>query len=468
MSLSFTNRKETIKNIEKVIIADEVLCRKDAHLEGLAPNNRHAFVSKWMNDHSKILLQQLGWKSNDVPFLDGVLFVPLFVQKTVPHLQKMYMADACHLNFGKYMLFSCYGVTTNSNMSPVAFAILFGNKNTSNYTKFWDYVLKLHPWINSGDITIITDQDKGQKNAIVRHFQQAGHFHCAWHHHKNIIKMCRGGRGKTQYSALWMYNKLMRCPRPAKIECTRTMYVKHMSTKDLLYLNSIDNEEQYPGARCAMGDEGIYMYQQSASSAGELMNAANKEMRACTAVDALNTTLLLIRLECNRFQRMKQEAWGDDLGLTPHGKDEYDSTYTDLFSHHYTYNVTDVETHWQVRVQRNNVDRAEPQYVRFPKEAVNGSFFGSCTCGADKTNAVPCEHMAAIAISSHLRSQITSISIMPTWWGREQWRKQYPSDLYCDGSTTMKSIKDGKIPNVTLCYCPDWTAPNKSGHPKEG
>jgi hypothetical protein len=53
------------------------------------------------------------------------------------------------------------------------------------------------------------------------------------------------------------------------------------------------------------------------------MNAANKEMRARMAVDALNTTLLLIRLESNRFQRKKQEGWGDDLGLTPCGKDEY-------------------------------------------------------------------------------------------------------------------------------------------------
>jgi hypothetical protein len=98
-----------------------------------------------------------------------------------------------------------------------------------------------------------------------------------------------------------------------------------------------------------MRDEGIYMYQQSASSAVESMITANKEMWARTAIDALNATLLLIRLECDRFQRMKQEAWGDDLGLTLRGKDEYDSTYTDLFSHHYTYNVTDVEMHWQVR-----------------------------------------------------------------------------------------------------------------------
>ncbi len=74
-------------------------------------------------------------------------------------------------------------------------------------------------------------------------------------------------------------------------------------------------------------EEGIHMYQQSASSAVESMNTANKEMRARTAVDALNANLLLIRLECNRFLSMMQEAWGDDSFLTPRGKDEYDSTY---------------------------------------------------------------------------------------------------------------------------------------------
>jgi hypothetical protein len=51
------------------------------------------------------------------------------------------------------MLFSCYGITANSNMSPVGFAIIIGNKNTSNWTKFWEYVLKLHPLMNSGYIT---------------------------------------------------------------------------------------------------------------------------------------------------------------------------------------------------------------------------------------------------------------------------------------------------------------------------
>jgi hypothetical protein len=45
-------------------------------------------------------------------------------------------------------------------------------------------------------------------------------------------EVCRRQR-KTQYSALWMYNKLMHCHNPAKIEYTRTMFVKHMSAKDL-------------------------------------------------------------------------------------------------------------------------------------------------------------------------------------------------------------------------------------------
>jgi hypothetical protein len=87
--------------------------------------------------------------------------------------------------------------------------------------------------MNSGYITIITDQDKGQKNAIARHLQQVAHFHGSWHRPQNIIKMCGGGRGKTQYSALWMYNKIMHCSTPAKIDSTRNMYVKHMSAKDL-------------------------------------------------------------------------------------------------------------------------------------------------------------------------------------------------------------------------------------------
>jgi hypothetical protein len=114
-------------------------------------------------------------------FLNGIFFAPSFAKATVPHLQKVFMADACHLNFGKYTLFSCYGVTANSNASPVAFAIIFGNESTSTWRQFWKYALELHPSLDAGDITIITDQDKGQKNAIAHYLKLVGHFHCSYH-----------------------------------------------------------------------------------------------------------------------------------------------------------------------------------------------------------------------------------------------------------------------------------------------
>jgi hypothetical protein len=39
-------------------------------------------------------------------------------------------------------------------------------------------------------LQIITDQDKGQKNAIAEYLKSAGHFHCLFHRWQNIIKMC--------------------------------------------------------------------------------------------------------------------------------------------------------------------------------------------------------------------------------------------------------------------------------------
>jgi hypothetical protein len=229
---------------------------------------------------------------------------PSFVKEMVPHLQKVLMADACHLNFGKYTLFPCYGITTNSNASPVVFAIVFGNESTSTWKQFWKYAVELHPYIDAGDITIITDQDKGQKNAISEYLKSVGHFHCSYHQRKNIIKMCSGGGGKVPNSALWMYNKLMKCRSIATIEHFKQEHFKNMKNNDIAYLNSLPDESQYPAARCAMSLL-IYMYMWSSSGTVEAMNKANKEMRARTAVDLLNACILLIKLECGRFNKMK-------------------------------------------------------------------------------------------------------------------------------------------------------------------
>ncbi len=143
--------------------------------------------------------------------------------------------------------------------------------------------------------------------------------------------MCGVGGGKDSNSALWMYNKLMRCRSVALIDHNKSKHFKAMKSKDIQYLNSLTNELQYPAARCAMG-ENVYMYHSSSSGAVESMNRANNKMRAWTAIDLPNATILLLKLECSRFNKMKQEAWGGNSILTPWGKYKYDATFTNLNS----------------------------------------------------------------------------------------------------------------------------------------
>ena len=90
-----------------------------------------------------------------------------------------------------------------------------------------------------GDVTIITDQDKGQMNAIEDWMPEAGHFHCSHHRRGNIIKNRGGGGGKIKYSALWMYNKLMGCRTVDQIQATKDSCFPHMDHKDIAYLNKL-------------------------------------------------------------------------------------------------------------------------------------------------------------------------------------------------------------------------------------
>ena len=469
VELSFTTRKDTLKNLDKIILAEEAQRRKDASIDGIIPADRKAFVLQWRKEHASQIYERLGTPADELrlKFLNGIFFAPSFAKQTVPLLQKVYMADACHLNFGKYTLFSCYGVTANSNASPVAFAIIFGNESTNTWRQFWKYALELHPCIDSGEITIITDQDKGQKNAITQYLKSVGHFHCSYHRRQNITKMCGGGGGKLPNSALWMYNKLMKCKNVEQLQYNKDKHFPNMSNKDINYLNSLDDESQYPAARCAMG-LCVYLYFRSSSGVAESMNNANKEIRARTAVDLLNACILLTKLEVNRYYKMKTEVWGGSSILTPRGIEEYEATFTNLHPKHFSFQLKDIDDYMEVRVKRINVPGKREEVVTLPKYPVNGSYFGTCTCGATQTDAVPCEHMSVVALSAIIRPQISPMNIMPIWWKRSQWRLQFPLDTCPEAKITMKTVKDGRLPDYSLRLCPDWTTGSKPGRPKKG
>jgi hypothetical protein len=153
IQLMYTKRKETLRNIEQLVVGEELLRLKSAYNSTLDRDEQCQFWSKWKTENYALLVNQLGYKSQEATrFLHGVFFTPSFSLKTDPELQTLFMADACHLNFGKYTMFTCYGITANANMSPVGFAIIFGNENSASWKEFWYFIVQMHPLINRADV----------------------------------------------------------------------------------------------------------------------------------------------------------------------------------------------------------------------------------------------------------------------------------------------------------------------------
>jgi hypothetical protein len=149
-------------------------------------------------------------------FCGGIFFSMSYSSKVVPYLQDVFQADAAHMNFGKYTLFSCYGATANGNTSPIAFAVLFGNEDKAGWEEYWKFALQLHPSLNHFTKTFITDQAKGLVESIKKILPEAGHFHCSYLRKKNIQKYLKGG--KKTYLGMWLYEKLSGAKTTADIE----------------------------------------------------------------------------------------------------------------------------------------------------------------------------------------------------------------------------------------------------------
>jgi len=187
-----TDRATAITKLQMMVLADEVARRKAMNLPVLLQNQSEArmFLQNWMIDNEEFVDEHFGNEDANCRFILGILFAPQTAARyTVKNLQNLYQADAAHLQFGKYTFYSAYGTTANANASPIAFGILFGNEDKKNWEQFWEFAKVLHPHLDSEEVTIVTDQDKGSKSAIARVLPKAKNFHCSWHRRSNILKV---------------------------------------------------------------------------------------------------------------------------------------------------------------------------------------------------------------------------------------------------------------------------------------
>ena len=322
--------------------------------------------------------------------------------------------------------------------------------------------------MNQPTKTVITDQDKGSLASIRQILPDAGLFHCAFHRRQNIKKKFGGGEGNTPLTCLWMYNLLVKCSSVAAIRFLKQKYEDKMKPAHVAYLSALNDDQQYPAARCDKAHD-VCMYGKTASSGVESMNRANDNVRARTAVDMVNAALILLKKEGIRYERAQSDAhkkskWSDSH-LTPKGMTIMEEIFAKCDPSIYRVQMTDFPDYNQFVVSKKSA--AMRQYiVKIPKVGMDhGSRFGSCSCGFPMKEGIPCDHMVAITKAGRIPN-LSRVELMPFWHTRAQWQLQFPKDEVYKADITWANIKKTADANEHIRYCPTWSAPNKKGRPK--
>ena len=149
---------------------------------------------------------------------------------------------------------------------------------------------------------------------------------------------------------------------------------------------------------------------------------------------------------------------------------EYEEVFSNIYAYDFSITVSEDRYGSQCTVVRNVQTKTNRvgYKVTILKEPLRGSYFGKCTCGVDTRDAVPCEHMAAVVVSSRI-PELTreNMNMMPYWWRTEQWKLQYPDDVTAEYNVSLETIRENGTPDTNVKYCPSWSGPNKAGRPKK-
>jgi hypothetical protein len=98
-----------------------------------------------------------------------------------------------------------------------------------------------------------------------------------------------------------MFDRLVECKTHFNVLKLAEKQFDNMSEKAAAYLTEgLSYKSQFPASQCAMGPN-IYMHMRSTSLGGKSMNNTNNAARQATTVDCINATILLLRLESERF-----------------------------------------------------------------------------------------------------------------------------------------------------------------------
>ena len=244
-----------------------------------------------------------------------------------------------------------------------------------------------------------------------------------------------------------MFNQLVQCNTLHDIERCREKYEHQVPAHALGYLARVNDNAQYPGARCDEGDD-VYMYGRTASSGNESMNRANMRARERYGVDLVVATMIMMKLAATRFENKKAVAWVTrDTILTRKGNEIKQECFRNIHLRNYQYQVQEMNDRWMITVTDRSGEEAKQYVVEIRKVAgTHGSRFGSCTCGRPKLLGAPCAHMV-IAVKTGRVPQLNEENVMPYWWYTQQMRLQYPRLSEFRGDMDMSMLKNMGMPS---------------------
>ncbi len=92
VKLRYTSRKETVRNVERLVVSKELLHLKAKDNSTLDKEGRSTYWNTWKEENYYLLVNQLGYKTTKGHFLHGVFYAPSFSKAAVPELQTVFMA----------------------------------------------------------------------------------------------------------------------------------------------------------------------------------------------------------------------------------------------------------------------------------------------------------------------------------------------------------------------------------------
>jgi hypothetical protein len=107
VKLLYSTRKDTLPDINTIVVNKEVICRKNGKSKGLVPlngmNERKAYWMTWKEDNALFLSESLGIEgAGEDKFLSGILVATSASKSMFQSMQEVVQADGAHTSFGKY------------------------------------------------------------------------------------------------------------------------------------------------------------------------------------------------------------------------------------------------------------------------------------------------------------------------------------------------------------------------------